>query len=51
MEVNVYLYVASTQYLFGSTVYPAHAETSNWQVNFGPQTSNMGSIGIRVNIQ
>jgi opacity protein-like surface antigen len=44
-----WLYIANTHFTFGSTVYPLHAETSNWQVNMDAQKYNLGNIGIRLN--
>lgn len=43
------LYLASTTYYFGSTVYPGHPETSNWLVKLNPQNFNLGSVGLRYN--
>lgn len=45
-----YLYLASTGFVFGSTVYAAHPATSSWQVNFDAQKFNMLDVGLRVNI-
>lgn len=42
-----WLYLSSTHFLFGSTVYPGHPVTSNWQVKLDPQSYNMGTVGIR----
>jgi opacity protein-like surface antigen len=42
-----WLYTASSQYLFGSTVYTTHGETAPWKVNLGSQQYNMGLIGMR----
>ena len=44
-----WLYLANTHFIFGSTVYPAHVETSSWQVKLDPQKYNLGNIGIRLN--
>jgi opacity protein-like surface antigen len=44
-----WLYLASTHFVFGSTVYPAHAETSSWQVKLDAQRYNLLNIGIRAN--
>lgn len=45
------LYIASTDFVFGSTVYPAtHMETSSWQVNLDAQRYNMGNIGIKFSL-
>lgn len=45
-----WIYLASTNFAFGSTVYPSHVETSNWQVNLSAQRYNLGNIGIRFNL-
>lgn len=45
-----WLYLSNTHFLFGSTVYPAHPETSSWQVKLDPQYSNLGAVGIRFNL-
>lgn len=45
-----WLYLSSTDYTFGSTVYPDHAATSSWQVRFGAQNYNMGALGIRYSV-
>lgn len=45
-----WLYIAATQFTFGSTVYPAHPATSSWQVSLDPQRYNFGSVGVRVNL-
>jgi opacity protein-like surface antigen len=45
-----WLYLASTDFTFGSTVYSSHASTSSWQVAFDPQNYNFGSLGIRYNL-
>lgn len=42
-----YLYLAATDYTFGSTVYPTHAVTSEWFVKTGAQRYNLGGIGIK----
>lgn len=42
-----WLYLASTDFVFGSTVYPGHVATSSWQVNLGSQTYHLGNIGVR----
>jgi len=44
-----YLFLAPTQYLFGSTQYPTHVATTNWTVNFASLNVNMGSAGIAYN--
>lgn len=45
-----FLYLSNTDFMFGSTVYPTHPATSNWEVKLGPQYYNMGTIGIQCNI-
>lgn len=44
-----WLYLANTHFVFGSTVYPTHAETSSWQVNLDSQKYNLGNVGVRFN--
>lgn len=44
------LYLADSNYTFGSTVYPTHAQTSSWQVLMGSQYFNMGAIGVHYTI-
>ena len=44
------LYVASSSYTFGSTVYPTHVPTTNWNVNLGHSYYNMGDVGIEYSI-
>ena len=43
-----WLYIASSNFTFGSTVYTGHPETSSWQVNMDAQRYNMADIGLRV---
>jgi len=45
-----WLYLANTHFVFGSTVYTSHVETSNWQVKLDTQRYNLGNIGVRVNL-
>lgn len=45
-----WVYIASTHYIFGSTIAPGHAETSSWQVKLDAQKYNLGNIGIRFRI-
>jgi len=45
-----WLYLSNTHFAFGSTVYPTHVATSNWQVKFGSQNYNMGTVGVRLNL-
>jgi hypothetical protein len=44
-----YLYVGSTEHIFGPTVDPGHAVTSPWTVRFGDMPYNLaaGGIGFR----
>ncbi len=42
-----WLYLASTDFVFGSTVYPSHVPTSSWRVNLGSQRYHLGDIGVR----
>jgi len=41
-----FLYVSSTTYAFGPTVYPAHAPTTPWTVHFGDMSNHMAVGGI-----
>lgn len=41
-----YLYVSSTTFTFGSTVYPTHVPTTPWTVHFGDMSNHMGIGGI-----
>lgn len=45
-----WLYLASTKFVFGSTVAPGHVATSSWLVNLDAQRYNLVNIGIRVNV-
>ena len=45
-----FLYLSATNYSFGSTVYPTHVATSNWDVKVGSQYYNMGTIGIQYDL-
>lgn len=47
-----WLYLSSTQFEFGSTVYPdiGHVETTNWTVKMDAQKNNLGTIGIRFSV-
>lgn len=44
-----WLYLANTHFVFGSTVFPSHVETSSWQVNLNAQRYNLGDVGVRFN--
>jgi opacity protein-like surface antigen len=43
------LYLASTHFVFGSTVYDNHVPTSSWQVNLSSQRYNLSDVGVRFN--
>lgn len=45
-----WLYLSSTHFAFGSTDYPTHVPTTNWQVKIDSQRYNMGVAGIRFNL-
>lgn len=45
-----WLYIARTEFTFGSTVFPAHAATSSWLVKLNAQKYNLGDIGVRINL-
>ena len=45
-----WLYLSSTDYTFGSTVYPTHAATSSWVVTFNSQNYNLGAVGLRYSV-
>lgn len=45
-----WIYLSSSNYNFGSTVYPNHAVTSSWLVRLGSQTYNTGALGLRYSI-
>jgi opacity protein-like surface antigen len=45
-----WLYLSTTHFTFGSTVYPGHAVTSSWQVKLDHQNFNMGAVGIRLSL-
>ena len=45
-----FLYLSATDYTFGSTVYPTHVATTNWDVKIGSQYYNMGTIGIQCDL-
>lgn len=42
-----WLYIANIPFVFGSTVFPTHVETTSWQVKLDSQKYNLGNIGIR----
>lgn len=41
-----FLYLSSTTYTFGSTQYPGHAATTNWDVTFSKRYYNLFSLGL-----
>ena len=41
-----FLYVGSTNFVFGPTVYPTHVPTTPWTVHFGGMCQNLGVGGI-----
>jgi opacity protein-like surface antigen len=41
-----YLFVGSTDQIFGPTDYPTHAPTSSWTVRFGDMSNHLGAGGI-----
>ena len=45
-----FLYLSSTDYTFGSTVYPTHVTTTSWNAKLGSQYYNMGTIGINYDL-
>ena len=45
-----FLYLSPTDYTFGSTVYPTHVATTNWDVKIGSQCYNMGTVGIQFDV-
>ncbi len=45
-----FLYLSDSDYTFGSTVYPTHVATSNWDVTIRSQYYNMGTIGIQYDL-
>lgn len=45
-----WLYIADSDFTFGSTVYTGHPVTSSWNVNLGSQYYNLGAAGIRFTI-
>ena len=45
-----FLYLSPTEYTFGSTQYPAHAATTNWNVHVGGLYNNIGTVGIQFDL-
>jgi opacity protein-like surface antigen len=44
-----YLYVGSTDQIFGPTMYPVHAPTSQWTVRFDDTSNHLATAGIGFN--
>lgn len=44
-----YLYIGATEQTYGSTVYPGHAATSPWTVNFDATSYSLATGGIGIN--
>lgn len=42
-----YVYVGSTSFVFGSTVYDTHVATTSWSAKLGAQSHNLGLAGLR----
>jgi len=45
-----FLYLSATDFTVGSTVYPGHVATSNWNVKLGSQYYKMGTVGIHYDL-
>jgi len=45
-----FLYLANTNYTFGSTVYATHVPTAPWLVRMGPNYYNFGAIGLEYSL-
>lgn len=45
-----WLYLANSDYNFGSTSYVGHVPTSSWAVKFDSQNYNLGAVGLRYTI-
>lgn len=45
-----WLYIASSSFVFGSTVVPGHSATSSWQVSLDAQKYNLANLGLRFNL-
>ena len=45
-----FLYLASTNYTFGSTQYTTHVPTTNWNVHLGDTSYNMGAAGVEFSV-
>ena len=45
-----FLYLAPTQYTFGSTQYSGHAATSNWRIHFGRMINHLAVVGFEYKI-
>lgn len=45
-----YLFIDSSHYIFGSTVFPGHAATSPWNVKFRPIHNNAFTLGVQYDL-
>ncbi|RUR07826.1 hypothetical protein ELY15_11775 [Legionella sp. km772] len=45
-----FLYVSPTDFTFGSTQYPGHVPTTNWNVHLDSMYYNMGTVGLRYDV-
>lgn len=45
-----WLYLSHPSFVFGSTIYADHPETSSWLASLGSQNYNLGAAGIRYSI-
>lgn len=45
-----FLYLGSSKFNFGSTVFPGHVPTAPWNVNIDGMHYNLGAVGIEFNI-
>lgn len=45
-----FLYVAPTDFTFGSTQYPTHVPTTNWTTHLDSMYYNMGTVGLRYDV-
>lgn len=45
-----FLYISATNFTFGSTSYPTHVATTNWNVQIESQYYNIGTAGIQFDL-
>ena len=45
------LYITSSDYRVGSTVYPGHNATTNWLVDMGGHYYDIGALGLQYSFQ